>query len=109
MREIVETKQELEAAESDYEQMGWEVTARALGRTVVKQGTRGDWRWHILLVILAPLYGNLVYAAYRRYNRPKYVVIRIQGAAERAAETDDLVTDLETGDSTIDDAAGDRV
>lgn len=86
MRELVETKQQLEAAESDYERMGFDAVDRAPGRTVMRRGLRGSWLPHILYLFLVPIVGNLVYSAFRRYDRPERVVIRIRGFAERAAD-----------------------
>ena len=77
-RELVDTERERKAAESDYERMGWEVN-RSAGRTVAERGFRGSWVWHILYFLLAPIYGNLIYSAYRRYDRPEQIVIRTRG------------------------------
>jgi len=81
-RELVETKREREAAESDYERMGWEVVDRSPGRSIVERGRRGSWGWHILYLFLVPIVGNLIYSAYRRYDRPEQIVIRIRRFAE---------------------------
>jgi len=82
-RELVDTKREREAAEADYERMGWEVVGRSTGRTVVERGRRGSWGWHILYFLLVPIVGNLIYSAYRRYDRPKQIVIRTHGGPRR--------------------------
>lgn len=78
-RELVDTKREREAAESDYERMGWEVVDRSAGRSVVERGWRGSWGLHLFFFLLAPVYGNMVYSAYRRYDRPEQIVIRTRG------------------------------
>ena len=78
MREVVETKQELENAVGDYETAGWEAVEQTDNRAVMERGLRGSAVWHILYFFLAPLYGNLVYSAYRRYDRPETCVIRVQ-------------------------------
>ena len=88
MRELVDSKDELEAAATDYERMGWEVTDRTGGRLVVERGWRGSWGMHILYFLLAPVYGNLVYSAYRRFDRPEQVVIRVRGGG-RSETVDD--------------------
>jgi hypothetical protein len=88
MRELVDSKDELKAAASDYERMGWEVTDRTAGRIVVERGLRGSWVWHLLYFIAAPIYGNLVYSAYRRYDRPEQVVIRVRGFAADGGRKD---------------------
>ena len=91
-RESVDSKRELQGAETDYERMGWDVVDRASGRIVVERGLRGSWMWHILFLLLVPIIGNLCYSAYRRYDRPEQVVIWIEGydhARESGAEGGD--------------------
>lgn len=100
MRELVDSKDELEAAENDYERMGWEVTDRTTGRSVVERGLRGSWWWHVLYLFLAPIAGNLIYSAYRRYDRPEQVVIRVRGFAGASGRT-------ETVDDTPEEDGGD--
>jgi hypothetical protein len=104
MRELVDTKAQLEAAESDYERMGFDAVERNAGRTVMKRGLRGTWLPHILYFFFAPVYGNLIYSAFRRYDRPERVVIRIRDFAERSA---DPAPEPEDG-PTADDTDGDR-
>lgn len=86
MRELVDTNRELEAAIMDYQQLGFEVTEREQGRAVLKRGLRGGWGWHILYFLLAPIYGNVVYSAYRRFDRPERVIVRVRGFAEKNTE-----------------------
>jgi hypothetical protein len=94
-RELVDTKRELQGAESDYEQMGWEVVDRSPGRIVVERGRRGSWPWHLLYFAILPVYGNLLYSAYRRYNRPQRLVIRIRGFAEGTSPPDESGEEVE--------------
>lgn len=94
-RELVDTKRELQGAESDYEQMGWNVIDRSPGRIVVERGRRGSWAWHLLYFIALPVYGNLLYSAYRRYDRPQRLVIRIRGFAEDSLSPDEPSEDAE--------------
>lgn len=82
MRELVDSTPELDAAEADYERMGWEVIDRTPERAVVERGFRGSWLWHLLFFLLIPILANLCYSAYRRYNRPEQVVIRVRGVAD---------------------------
>lgn len=82
MREVVETADELEAAIEDYEEMGWKVYDRTPGRVVFRRGKRGNVFWHLPYLLLAPVVGNLTYSAFRRYNRPRYTVVRVRGGVE---------------------------
>lgn len=75
MREIVYSEREFEQAIFDYETMGWAVTQRQEGRAVLERGLRSDWLWHLPFFILAPIYGNIVFSGYRRFDRPEQVVI----------------------------------
>lgn len=84
MREIVDSQKELEQAVFDYKQAGWEVDQEAEGRAIMKRGLRGGFLEHFLFFILLPIYGNLVYSAYRRYNRPEKLVFRVKGFSEDA-------------------------
>jgi len=88
-RELVDSKNELEAAELDYQHMGWDVVERSPGRTTVERGWRGAWGWHLLFLILVPIAGNLCYSAYRRYNRPEQIVIRVRGVTRMSSDVDD--------------------
>ena len=99
MRELVESENQLKAATADYERMGWEVVDQTAGRVVVKRGLRGSWLPHILYFLLAPIYGNLIYSAFRRYDRPEHVVIRIRDFAERSTKS---VSEDENGPSVDD-------
>ena len=76
MREVVDTEQEFKQAIFDYETVGWETVEQAQGRAVLERGLRGTWIWHVLYFIMAPIYGNVVYSAYRRYDRPEKLVVR---------------------------------
>lgn len=78
MRDVVDTDHERDLAVSDYRQMGWEVDAEGENRTVLRRGHRGSWGWHILFFLLAPIVGNLCYSAYRRFDRPEKIVVRIR-------------------------------
>jgi hypothetical protein len=89
-RELVDTKHELQGAEADYELMGWEVIDRSAGRIVVERGRRGSWGWHLLYLLILPILGNLIYSAYRRYDRPEQIVIRIRGHSDETAYTDEM-------------------
>ncbi len=87
MREVVGTTDELEAAVQDYEEMGWDVYDRTSGRVVFRRGLRGNFFWHFLYLIPAPVFGNLAYSAFRRFNRPRYTVVRVRGGVgEEQAE-----------------------
>lgn len=88
MREVVETADEIEAAVQDYEEMDWEVYDRTLDRVVFRRGLRGRFLWHFFYFLLAPVVGNLIYSAFRRFNRPRYTVVRVRGgAAEKIEQT----------------------
>lgn len=76
MREVVDTKTEFEQAVFDYETAGWETVEQSQGRAVLERGLRGSWAWHILFLFIAPIYGNLLYSAYRCYDRPEQFVVR---------------------------------
>jgi hypothetical protein len=39
---------------------------------------------HILYFLCAPVYGNLIYSAYRRYDRPEQTVIRVREGDDAA-------------------------
>lgn len=93
MREVLETEQEFKQALFDYETAGWEVVDKAQGRAVLERGLRGTWIWHFLYFFLAPVYGNLVYSAYRRYDRPERIVIRRQMDDEEPADTQRDISD----------------
>ena len=93
MREVVETEQEFKQAQFDYETAGWEVVEKAQGRAVLERDLRGTWIWHLLYFFLAPVYGNLVYSAYRRYDRPERIVIRRQMDDDEAADTQRDISD----------------
>lgn len=82
MRKVVESEQEFEQALFDYQTAGWETAEKAEGRAVLERGLRGSWLWHLLYFFFAPVYGNMLYSAYRRYNRPEKLVVR------RAMNTD---------------------
>ncbi|MFD1600314.1 hypothetical protein [Halobellus rarus] len=84
MREIVDTEEDRQRAVEDYEAIGWEVEDETADRTVLKRGFRGGWIEHVLYFLLAPIYGNLVYSAYRRFDRPKRHIVRV-----RRSESDD--------------------
>jgi len=86
MREVVDTEQEYEQAVFDYETAGWEVVEQAQGRAVLERGLRGTWVWHLLFFVAAPIYGNLIYSAYRRYDRPERFVVRRRMDADTAEE-----------------------
>jgi hypothetical protein len=86
MREVVETVDELDAAVEDYEEMGWEVDERTSGRVVFRWGLRGNFFWHLLYFIPAPVFGNLAYSAFRRFNRPRYTVVRVRGGVAEEVE-----------------------
>lgn len=88
-RELVDTKHALAAAEQDYLRMGWDVIDRTPGQVTVERGRRGAWGWHLLFLILVPLVGNQCYSAYRRYNRPEQMVVRIRGFADANTGVDD--------------------
>jgi len=82
MREIVDNQTELEQSMFDYETAGWEVEEKSRGRVVMKRGLRGGFLEHFLFFFLAPIYGNLVYSAYRRFDRPERIVLRVQGFSQ---------------------------
>lgn len=82
MRDAVDTQREYANAVNDYERMGWEIDARESGRTVLQRGLRGGWLWHLLFFLIVPIIGNLCYSAFRRYDRPEYVVVRLRGTRE---------------------------
>ena len=105
-RELVDTKREREAAEADYERMGWEVVGRSTGRTVVERGRRGSWGWHILYFLLVPIVGNLIYSAYRRYDRPEQIVIRTHGGAEADATRAGVADTVEEDTTPVADTDG---
>jgi len=78
VREIVESEHEYDVAINDYETMGWEVVERGDSRAVVKRDLRGSWLWHLLYFLTVPVIGNMVYSAYRRYDRPERRIIRLR-------------------------------
>ena len=82
MRELVDTRHELEAAVSDYQRLGFDIMESNPGRAVLRRGYRGSALWHLLFFAVAPFYGNLVYAAFRRFDRPERVIVRVRGFAE---------------------------
>lgn len=86
MRDVVDTEEEHNNAVSDYERMGWEIDAREENRTVLRRWLRGSWLWHILFFFMAPVFGNVCYSAFRRYDRPAYVVVRTRGDGEDVEE-----------------------
>lgn len=89
MREVVDTEQEFKQTVFDYETAGWETVEQAQGRAVLERGLRGSWIWHVLYFIMAPIYGNAVYSAYRRYDRPEKLVVRRRMDADEDAATAD--------------------
>jgi len=97
MREVVETADELEAAIEDYEEMNWKVYERTPGRVVFRRGKRGNVFWHLPYLLLAPVVGNLTYSAFRRFNRPRYTVVRVRGGVEEEppAATGPTVEEIE--------------
>lgn len=95
MRDVVDTEEEHNTAVSDYERMGWEIDAREEGRTVLRRGFRGGWGWHLLFFVLLPVFGNLGYSAFRRYDRPAYVVVRTRGDREEF-ESERIAEDTQT-------------
>ena len=101
MREVVETERDFDQALFDYETAGWETIEKAQGRAVMERDLRGTWIWHLLYFFLAPVYGNLVYSAFRRYNRPERIVIRQQMDAREAA---DIERDVWDGDGSREDS-----
>lgn len=104
-RELVDTKHALAAAEQDYLRMGWDVIDRTPGQVTVERGRRGAWGWHLLFLILVPLVGNLCYSAYRRYNRPEQMVVRIRGFADaNTGVDDDSDQNTKTSDASTQDA-----
>lgn len=90
MRDVVDTEQEFKQAVFDYETAGWEVVEQNQGRAVLQRGLRGSWIWHIPLLIFTLGYGNLLYLAYRWFDRPEKLVVRrrMENADEDAGTAD---------------------
>lgn len=79
MREVANTQEEFNELINDYKSLDWKLVEEKDDKAVLKLGLRGIWGFHIVMFLLLPIVGNIIFSLYRRMgDRPKKCVIRLK-------------------------------
>jgi len=77
MRREVDSEKKKDKLIQDYQTQGYKVKDETSDRVVMNKGLKGDWWWHIIIFLLFPILGNLVYSMWRRTGDDN-VIIRVE-------------------------------
>ena len=72
------TKKQFENVIEDKTTEGFKVESRTNSQAILVKADNGKWFWHLILLFIAPLFGNALYILYRRTMKKQELIVKVE-------------------------------